>query len=211
MSLSNQGHFFLVRVLVLCLGLHVGTVQSHAQTTEKKVRVMGKVETRNSFVRTHHALFIGVRAGVEFKFPLRIGVGYYWMQSHFTSSLYKPSEYPAQGTSAQPRVHYGIAYVEYTFWQEDDWALSVPLQIGFGETLYRTNTDETVANGFVMPIEAGIDISYMFTKWAGLGVGIGYRVMAIDNALVHETFNSPYYQVRINLVFSEIFKKRKKK
>jgi hypothetical protein len=36
--------------------LHFGTLQIQAQTPERKVRVMGKVETRNSFVRAHYAL-----------------------------------------------------------------------------------------------------------------------------------------------------------
>jgi hypothetical protein len=40
---------------------------------------MGKFEGKNAFVRTHHALFLGVRLGVEFKFPIRAGLGYYWM------------------------------------------------------------------------------------------------------------------------------------
>jgi hypothetical protein len=181
-----------------------------AQEKEKKIRWMGKFEGRNAFVRTHHALFLGVRAGVELKFPIRLGVGYYWMQSHFDSNLYDGREYPDAGKTAQPRMRYAIAYAEYTFWQEDDWSLSVPVQMGFGETFYATDLDKHVANDFVMPLEAGIDVGYMFVRWAGIGVGLGYRVMLIDNAKVKENFNSPYYQVRLNLVFSELLKKRLK-
>lgn len=183
---------------------------TQAQEVEKKVRWMGKFEGRNAFVRTHHALFLGIRAGVELKFPIRLGVGYYWMQSHIPSQLYDARDYPLAGTSAQPRMRYAIAYAEYTFWTEDDWSLSVPVQVGFGETFYRTNTDERVGKGFVMPLEAGVDVSYMFTRWAGIGVGLGYRLMVVNNDAVKESFNSPYYQVRINLVLSEIIKKKKR-
>jgi len=190
-------------LLVFCL------FGAQAQEAEKKVRWMGKFEGRNAFVRTHHALFLGLRAGVELKFPIRLGVGYYWMQSNIPSQLYDASEYPLAGTTAQPRMRYAIAYAEYTFWREDDWSLSVPVQMGFGETFYRTNKDERVASGFVMPLEAGVDVGYMFARWAGIGVGLGYRVMVVNNDKVKENFNSPYYQVRINLVLNEIFKKKK--
>lgn len=204
----------LWRRCIVVLGLIVLTVglqPAHAQEKEKKIRIMGKFEGRNAFVRTHHALFLGVRMGVEFKFPIRAGLGYYWMQTEIASQLYNPAEHPQSGTSAIPRMRYMMAYVEYTFWEEDGWALGVPLQMGMGETFYRTSTNTHVGNGLVIPLESGVDVSYKFSRWASLGVGIGYRIMLLGNDGVKENFNSPYYQVRIGLAMNEIFKKRAKK
>jgi len=188
-----------------------GTEAVQAQEKEKKVRIMGKFEGRNAFVRTHHALFLGVRVGVEFKFPIRAGLGYYWMQTKITSQLYDPAEHPQSGTSAIPRMRYMMGYVEYTFWEEDGWALGVPVQIGIGETFYRTSTDAHVGNGLVIPLESGVDVSYKFSRWASLGVGIGYRIMLLGNDGVKENFNAPYYQMRLGLAMNEIFRKREKK
>ncbi|MCF8256079.1 MAG: hypothetical protein K9J06_00900 [Flavobacteriales bacterium] len=203
-----------VAILLLCVPclahLHVNA-QDQEAGKGKKIRIMGKFEGRNAFVRTHHALFLGARLGVEFKFPVRAGLGYYWMQTEITSQLYDPKEHPGNGDSAIPRMRYVMAYVEYTFWEEDGWALGVPVQIGMGETFYRTSTDAHVGNGLVMPLELGVDVSYQFSRWAGLGVGLGYRVMLMSNDEVKENLNSPYYQVRLGLAVSEIFKKRVKK
>jgi len=224
MSLSDQGHFFLnpnvkrplnqdIRAGLMCgwlLLLVVFPFGTTAQETERKIRVMGKFEGRNAFVRTHHASFLGVRLGVEFKFPIRTGIGYYWMQTAIDSQLFDPSEHQNSGSSAIPRLRYAMAYVEYTFWEEDGWSLGVPLQLGLGEAFYRTDTDAHVANGFVMPLESGVEVSYRFVRWAGLGVGLGYRLILLNASGVKESFNSPYYQVRVHLAFNELFRRQRK-
>ncbi|MCB0754913.1 MAG: hypothetical protein KDB98_04930 [Flavobacteriales bacterium] len=181
------------------------------QRENKKIKFLAKVETRNSFVQTHHATFLGVRAGFEFKFPVRCGIGYYWMLTNLDSKFYKPSDFGQTDPTAQPRMRYAMGYVDYSFYEEDDWTLSVPVQIGVGETFYRSSESNRFANGLVVPMEAGIAVDYLFTRWVGFGVGLGYRVMLKGNKQVKENFNSPYYQIRLNILFTEIFRGLKKK
>ncbi len=172
---------------------------------------MAKVETRNSFVQTHHASFLGVRAGFEFKFPVRCGIGFYWLLSNLDSKLYVPAEHGQTNPNAQPKIRYAIGYVDYSFYKEDNWELAVPVQIGIGETYYKNSSSSRFANGLVVPMEAGVAVTYLFTDWVGFGVGLGYRVMLLANKKVKENFNSPYYQVRLNILFTEIFRGLKKK
>lgn len=202
-----------VRALVITFVVTLLSIgHSLAQPRENiKVKFMAKVETRNSFVQTHYASFIGVRAGFEFKFPIRCGIGYYWMFTKFDSQLYKPSDYGQTDLKAQPRMQYAIGYIDYSFYEEDDWTLSVPVQIGIGETYYRSENNHHFANGLIVPMEAGVAVDYLFSRWAGFGVGLGYRVMLKGNPKVKENFNSPYYQIRFNILFSEIFRGLKKK
>ncbi len=167
---------------------------------------MVKVETRNSFVQTHYATYLGVRAGFEFKFPVRCGIGYYWMLTNLESKFYRPSDFGQTDLTACPKMRYVIGYVDYSFYREDSWTLSVPVQIGIGETFYRSENNNRFANGLVVPMEAGIAVDYLFTKWVGFGVGLGYRVMLLSNDKVKENFNSPYYQIRLNILFTEIFR-----
>lgn len=177
----------------------------------QKIKFLAKVESRNSFVQTHHVTFLGVRAGFEFKFPIRCGIGYYWMLTNFDSKLYRPSDFGQTDPTAQPKLRYAIGYIDYSFYEEDDWTLSVPVQIGVGETFYRSSESNRFANGLVVPMEAGIAVEYLFTRWVGFGVGLGYRVMLKGNKQVKENFNSPYYQIRLNILFTEIFRGLKKK
>lgn len=186
-------------------------VANGQQGADKKVKFMAKIETRNSFVQTHYATFLGVRAGFEFKFPVRCGLGYYWMLTNLESKFYRPADFGQTDLTACPKLRYVIGYVDYSFYEEDDWTLSVPVQIGVGETFYRSDKSKRFANAFVVPMEAGIAVEYLFTKWMGFGVGLGYRVMLKNNKKVKENFNSPYYQFRFNIAFSEIFRGLKKK
>lgn len=225
MSLIAQGHFFwlisaaqmltsrgicinAVRVLII-LSVTFGPAMLFAQEVpEKRLKLMGKFEGRNAFVRTHHASFLGVRMAVQFKCPIRAGIGYYWMQTRFDSGLFDSSQQPDAGTSATPRMRYAIVFAEYTFWEEDGWSLGVPLQIGVGEAFYRTDADANVGKGLIIPLESGVEISYQFLRWAGFGVGLGYRVVLVDDSEVQEGFNSPYYQIKVQLALTELFRRR---
>lgn len=197
---------------VLSILLVVVSVSCFAQQEEnKKIKFLAKVETRNSFVQTNHSTFIGVRAGFEFKFPVRFGFGYYWMLTNFNSRFYNPADFGLSDPTAQPKLRYAIGYVDYSFYKEDGWELAVPVQIGIGETFYKSNESNRFANELVVPMEFGVAVSYLFTDWVGFGVGLGYRVMLKRNQQVRENFNSPYYQVRLHILFTEIFRKIKKK
>ena len=203
---------YYIRSLILVLAFSTISLAAASQPREnKKVKFLAKVESRNSFVQTHHATFLGVRAGFEFKFPIRCGIGYYWMLTNLDSKFYKPSDYGQTDPTAQPKLRYAIGYIDYSFYEEDDWTLSVPVQIGVGESFYRSSESNRFANGLVVPMEAGIAVEYLFTRWVGFGVGLGYRVMLKGNKQVKENFNSPYYQIRLNILFTEIFRGLKKK
>lgn len=156
---------------------------------------------------------LGVRAGFEFKFPVRCGIGYYWMLTNIDSKLYNPIDFGLIDPTAQPKMRYAIGYIDYSFYNEDDWTISVPVQIGVGETYYRSSESDRFANGLIVPMEAGVAVDYLFTDWVGFGVGLGYRVLLKGNKQVKENFNSPYYQIRLNILFTEIFRgiKAKKK
>jgi len=184
-----------------------------AQETNGKIKFLAKIETRNTFFQTHHVTMLGIRAGFEFKFPVRCGIGYYWTLTKIDSKLYKASDYGLTDPKAQPRMRYAFGYVDYSFYKEDDWTLSVPVQIGFGETYYKSNESNRFANDLIIPMEAGVAVDYLFTEWVGFGVGLGYRVLLKGNKQVKENFNSPYYQIRLNILFTEIFRglKAKKK
>lgn len=186
-------------------------ISSGQPRENEKVKFLAKIETRNSFVQTHHATFLGVRAGFEFKFPIRFGIGYYWMLTELDSKLYRPADHGQTDPTAQPKLRYAIGYIDYSFYEEDDWTLSVPVQIGVGESFYCSSESNRFANGLVVPMEAGIAVEYLFTRWVGFGVGLGYRVMLKGNKQVKENFNSPYYQIRLNILFTEIFRGLKKK
>lgn len=222
-SLKNQLKqnvllFFRARfkaTLGLCLVfLLISTTSVIGQQREnKKVKLLGKVETRNSFVQTHYATYLGVRAGVEFKFPVRCGLGYYWMFTQLDSKLADPSQYGQATRLAHPKMRYAVGYVGFSFYEQDDWTLSVPVQIGIGESFYKSEESNRFANGLIIPMEAGVSVDYLFSKWMGFGVGLGYRIMLKENKEVKENFNSPYYQLRFNIAFSEIVRgiKAKKK
>ena len=211
MSLAFKDIFFAVKNCIIILLLLVVSCTGTAQENDGKIKFLMKAETRNSFVQTHHALYFGVRAGVELRIPVRLGIGYYWLLTGIDSQLYDPAANPQAGATARPRMRYAILFADVSFYKEDHWELSVPVQLGIGETFYRSPGLNRFANGLILPLETGISVSYLFTPWAGFGVGLGYRFMLKSNRGVKENFNSPYYQVRLNILLTEVFRGVRKK
>jgi len=209
-SFQNSVAICYKGLLLLYFFLLSFSTSSAQQLENKKVKFLVKAETRNSFVQTHHVTMLGVRAGFEFKFPIRCGLGYYWTLTNLDSKLYNPADFGFTDPTASPRLRYATGYIDYSFYKEDDWTLSVPVQIGIGETYYKSSESNRFANGLVVPMEAGVAVDYLFTSWVGFGVGLGYRVMLKGNKAVKENFNSPYYQIRLNILFSEVFRGIKK-
>jgi hypothetical protein len=43
-------------------------------------------------------------------------------------------------------------------------------------------------------------------KWFGVGAGVGYRLMLLDNPAKKHSFNSPIYTVKLKLFVGEIIR-----
>jgi hypothetical protein len=57
----------------------------------------------------------------------------------------------------------------------------------------------------------GLNTNYMFSKWVGFGVGLGYRIVLLENKEMKDQFTSPYYQVKLKLKLGNLVNKIRKK
>lgn len=202
MSCPKGGTLFFIALGLLA----IKPIRAQTAGEVGKVKLAGRFETKNSFIRTNYALILCGKIGLEIeKYNLQVGIGYEWLQSRFVPSYFNRALHNGQ-PPAQPRLRYGNLYASYRFYRENGWEFSVPLQIGFGESMYQPGQGHAFARAFIMPIESGIDINFFPIPLLGIGVGLGYRVMAIDNARMEVRSDSPYYQARIKVQFGELIK-----
>jgi hypothetical protein len=47
---------------------------------------------------------------------------------------------------------------------------------------------------------------YKVVRWFGIGAGLGYRVMLVDNSNVNENFDSVIYSVNLRIFLDEVVK-----
>lgn len=167
-----------------------------------------KLDTRNSFITGNSAKVYGIKVGLSFRKTLTIGLGYNWIGTDLT----EPVRIGPQVFESEIRMRYIAPFVEYSFYKKGNWEAMVPVQLGFGKSFHRINTQNGDLNtnmGRVILYEPGMSIEYKIFGIVGVGGGFGYRLMLKNNKSIDQQFTSPVYVLRFRLIFDEILKQAK--
>jgi hypothetical protein len=180
---------------------------------KQKPRPFAKLDSRNSFINNSIVNVFGTIAGINFGKRLSFGIGYNQLYSppknfnqdvEYFNSLGKP-----YFVSTGIRFFYISAAIDYAFYQTKHWEISMPLQIGVGQTYFqqtvngiRSKVDKHV--NFIY--EPTISVDYKIVKWVGVGIDFGYRFLITNDAKLNREFNSPIVTIGIAIYCSEIFK-----
>ena len=171
-------------------------------TSEPKFNI--RLDSRNSFITTQSVKLLGLKAGLEFGGRLRLGLGYYWLASHISEDITLPNKQNGLDTfPGRLKFRYLAYYIEYAFYQNRNWEFSVPFQIGFGNSLYRYENEmgKKRSNDFgpAVLIAPGVEANYKILPWLGFGLGIGYRIMLLNNPAIKEHFSAPIYVIKLKI------------
>jgi hypothetical protein len=58
----------------------------------------------------------------------------------------------------------------------------------------------------MLSYEPAMAVEYRLFKYLGLGVGVGYRLMIVNNEPTNYQFTSPVYLLKVRILFSKIYK-----
>jgi len=197
---------FLVFLLFWCLASQLNS-QSFEQELRDAIRTKPKLEfrldSRNSFISRSSARVFGLKLGLQFDEKLSFGIGYNTLLSDINSEV----NYLGVKSNAKLKFYHVSPYVEYVFYRDDKWELSIPIQFGFGSSyleLGNLNNDNQLNKRFIISYEPAITFQYRLAKYFGVGLGIGYRLMIKPNNAIDEQFTSPVYLLKFRIYFQEI-------
>ncbi len=201
----------MVRILILFISGILLASNSSAQTFEEEIkksmlskpRFEFKFDGRNSFISQSGVRFFGLKAGLQFDGNVSIGMGYNFLWSDLRADV----SHNSRLLSSELVFRYFSPYVDYVFYRDSRWQLSIPVQIGLGESFYRPLDDEInkrLNRGFVASYEPAIAFEYRFLKYFGIGMGVGYRLMIVPNRRVEEQFTSPVYIFKLKVYFERL-------
>ncbi len=170
-----------------------------------------QLDTYNSFVSSESANTSGLRAGLDFNRRVRLSLGYYNLTSEIIKRKAVTDSDFGDTVNARLDMNYFPAGFEYVFYNTFPWEVSVPFNIGPGKSYfwyYRNNDGEQgrVDEKTVALAILGVGAQYKIVKWFGVGAGLGYRVMLIDNSNINENFNSVIYSLNLRIFLDEIVK-----
>lgn len=201
------------RPALLLLPLFLLTVPATAQPKEKKQWNPFLVfDSYYSFIGSRSADVWGFRAGIEWDRTWRFGAGYNKLSSDIIEKKVLPSEelpYASNDTvKAQLYLRYFPLMAEYIAYREDPWQISLPLQLGYGQSYFeyfdRQNDSRKIFRRGVLVSQAGVNAQYKIIKWVGLTAGVGYRLMLVNNREIETTMNSPVFAIGIRLFLGEV-------
>ncbi|MDQ3190503.1 MAG: hypothetical protein M3Q58_02830 [Bacteroidota bacterium] len=174
-----------------------------------------KLDTRNSFITTQRAKIFGLKMGFEYNETVKLGIGYNQLTSTITreKAILNGFQEIDKVQSALKFV-YVSPYFEYVFHRNKKWEHTIPLQLGFGNSWYEYKHEGKKIRENYRPIilyEPAMTTQYKILPWIGVGVGLGYRILLLNNRSIDENFNSPIYVFRVKVFLGEIVKAIKPK
>jgi|AntRauTorcE11897_2_1112592.scaffolds.fasta_scaffold35447_2 hypothetical protein len=177
---------------------------------DKKPSFTTRLDTRNSFITGRSARVRGVKAGVNYENIIGYGLGFNWLATDFETIYEYDREGQSIETAAELKYYYFSPYIDYTFYRKNNWFVTIPVQVGIGwsNLKYKNQQDETerTASGFMLSYEPAMAVEYRLFKYLGLGVGVGYRLMIVNNEPTNYQFTSPVYLLKVRILFSKIYK-----
>jgi hypothetical protein len=181
---------------------------------KKKPLLDLRLDSRHSFINQAGVSMFGIKAGVEFDQKLRFGIGFNILTTDlFTTIAFIDNGLIKTSNDARLTFYNFSPYVEYVFYKDDRWEISIPVQFGLGNSYYSLKTNNGRINRnrhLTLSYEPAITAQYKLLKYFGPGFGVGYRLMIVDNKAIKESFNSPVYIFRFKIFFGEIYNDLKK-
>jgi len=160
----------------------------------------------------------GIRAGVEWKKRWRFGTGYYKVTTDIIENkkLQDPESSGVQGDSvkAQLFMHYFPLTAEYIYYRKDPWQVTFPFHLGYGRSYFEyydnSNSKRKLYRHGVLAGQVGITVQLKLLRWIGIGSGIGYRFMPVNNRRIDTRMSSPVFSLGIRIFPGEIYKSLKR-
>lgn len=163
-----------------------------------------KLDSRNSFITAKSVKIFGLKAGFKVDEKIELGLSYNFLTSRIIKDI--PTQSPIESIKGYParlKYRYLAIYSEYTFYKKDNWEFSAPFQMGLGTSFYKYRDDlgrrKIIDKGPALSMEPGAEATYYIMPWLSFGLGIGYRIMLVNNPNIDERLSAPFYAIKLNI------------
>lgn len=173
-----------------------------------------RFDTKNSFISNSKVKIWGVNLGFNHNNTVKYGLGFYNLLSPIHKNFYDSYDGITDTIPTSFNFTYLSLFGEYVFYHSKHWETSLPIQIGIGGTNYSGHLNDSsyiYNNKPILHYEATLTGQYKFWKYFGLGAGVGYRIMLINNKDIDLKLTSPIYSVKFKFFIGELYRDTKTK
>lgn len=176
--------------------------ESIRKSLQTEAKFYLSLDNRNSFVSNRNSWFFGVKVGLEYNNVFRVGVGFHGLLNKNYS--YYINEF--KQSKEQLYFNYFSLFSEYIFKNQRKYEFSLPINLGLGYS-WIGKYKEKQKGQLVLLYEAQLNGMYFPVSFIGVGAGLGYRIMLINNHSIDENFTAPIYSFKIKLILENLLKK----
>lgn len=186
------------------------SVDSVLFSLSQKPKFFFQLDLTNSFVSGRGANAIGFKAGLDFHKRIKFGAGFYTVVSDIVENKYV-SKYDTF-YNAKLQMNYYTTFVDYVWYDQGRWQFSLLNQFGFGNSYFwyypnrekNKNKTERLNSNPIILYEPALMGQFKIIKWVGVGFGVGYRFMLLNNKEIDQKMSSPIYAIRLKIFMNEI-------
>ena len=198
-----------------CQAMHPSPTLFHTKDNQNKVKPFFQFDSYYSFIGDEKADVFGFKGGIEINQKWRFGFGYNKIKSDIIEWKNLPvEEKPYNPTrnivKSQLYLNYYPLLAEYVCYNKDPWQLSFPVTVGYGNSYFsyydEKNNKRKIYNHPIAITEFGVAGQVKILKWLGVGAGLGYRYLLVDNPDIETKVSSPIYSIRIKIFPGAIIK-----
>lgn len=172
----------------------------------QRPKMFFQIDSYNSFVRSRKANAWGFKTGFDFGKKLRLGMGFSVLSTDAIDKI-------AVGDTAyrgEIKSSYFTSGIEYVIYRKGPWQVSLPAHIGLGSSYYEypngKKRDNRAYEHNIILFEPAITGHYKIVKWVGVGFGVGYRIMLLNNPDIPDKLSSPLYVLRLKIFLDEVYR-----
>lgn len=212
--LSRWLRVFLLAMALVCFShlksQPVNLIDSLGALLKTTPKPLLKLDSRNSFITGVPVNLFGVKSGVQFSDRLEMGIGYQWLKSQHMRLISPTGSLVDVKEIAMLKFRYFVVYGEYTFFSAKHWTITVPVQIGVGNSFLLLNNEKfdrlKMKKGGVFLYEPAMLTDFHFLRYFSIGGGVGFRLMLVNNKSLSDRFTSPNYTLRFRINFGKLWR-----
>lgn len=178
----------------------------------QKPRLLLGFDNRVTFLNSKSAKVNGLRIGVNYKkFSYFLGL-YGTNQDIVSRELVNQNQIIPDTQLSLTRFNYISFGFTYANWASKHWYFETTPQIGIGSgqiDVFENSTFVKKEQRPIIPLEVSGKAYYMFTKWIGVGAGLGARKAVLTTSQFDGLFYSLGVKFYIGQFYRDVIKRKK--
>lgn len=169
-----------------------------------------RIDGRGSFVSNQAVRMLGIKVGLHHGRRFHYGIGYNFLRSAVERDRTVVENGSAITRNSRLHLRLATPWMDYAFYRNGPWQVSIPIQFGIGSGHLSYENDEgnriKFERTFLVFYEPAMTVQYRFLKYFALSGGLGYRLAFKKRYALGERLTAPIYLLGVKVFFNDILR-----